>query len=222
MQTANAAAAVPTNDPWPRDIAAVLARCPVRRYRRGEVIATAGAPDAMMHFVDRGRIALTVADAQHGARTRAIMGPGSVLGTMALLRPGAPRVSTAVAYDAVESFAVTRDHFDQLRRPHPEFERFVYDHVAGVIAQLDRQVHDATSLRAEQRVLRQLVALVPAFRSGTRSVVRLRQEDLAAMTGTTRPTVNQVLRAAEADGLILLGRNRIDVLDLEALTQRAR
>jgi CRP/FNR family cyclic AMP-dependent transcriptional regulator len=222
MQTVAAAPAAPSNEPWPRDIAAVLARCPVRRYRRGEVIITVGSPDTTMHFVDRGRIALTVADEQHGARTRAIMGPGSLLGTMALLRPGTLRVSTAVAFDAVETFALSRGQFEQLRRLHPELERFVYDHVAGVIAQLDRQVLDATTLRAEQRVLRQLVALVPAFRSGNRSIVRLRQEDLASMSGTTRPTVNQVLRAVEADGLIRLGRNRIDVLDLDALAERSR
>jgi CRP/FNR family cyclic AMP-dependent transcriptional regulator len=42
------------------------------------------------------------------------------------------------------------------------------------------------------------------------------------MAGTTRPTANRVLRGAEQDGLIALGRGRITVLDRTGIEKRAR
>ncbi|MCY7374124.1 MAG: helix-turn-helix domain-containing protein [Spirochaetaceae bacterium] len=47
------------------------------------------------------------------------------------------------------------------------------------------------------------------------------QEDLATMAGTSRPTVNRVLRGMEDAGVLRLGRGRIEVLDVAALRQRA-
>ena len=51
--------------------------------------------------------------------------------------------------------------------------------------------------------------------------IRLTQEDLATLAGTTRPTANKVLRELERDGVLELGRGRILVLSLERLASRA-
>jgi len=42
------------------------------------------------------------------------------------------------------------------------------------------------------------------------------------MAGSTRQTVNRVLRQAEHDGLIRLARGRIEVVDSQELAHRAR
>ena len=52
-------------------------------------------------------------------------------------------------------------------------------------------------------------------------VVPLRQDDLATMVGTTRPTANRVLQQLVDDGLVTLGRGRIEIDDLDALAARA-
>jgi CRP-like cAMP-binding protein len=73
-------------------------------------------------------------------------------------------------------------------------------------------------------VLRQLVRAAGSFGDVDAGpvVLPITQDDLASMAGTTRPTVNRVLKAAEADGLVALARGRIEVLDAPQLTRRSR
>jgi CRP-like cAMP-binding protein len=52
--------------------------------------------------------------------------------------------------------------------------------------------------------------------------VPLTQEDLASLAGTTRQTVNQVMRDAQARGLVATSRGRIEILEPDGLAARAR
>ena len=54
------------------------------------------------------------------------------------------------------------------------------------------------------------------------AVVPLTQEDLAAMAGTSRATVNRVLREEEKRGAVALERAKVRVLDPDALSSRCR
>jgi CRP/FNR family transcriptional regulator, cyclic AMP receptor protein len=54
------------------------------------------------------------------------------------------------------------------------------------------------------------------------NVIPLTQDDVAELAGATRPTVNRVLKDAEAAGLIQLRRGRIELLDVDAIARRAR
>ena len=53
-------------------------------------------------------------------------------------------------------------------------------------------------------------------------MIPLTQEDLAAMAGTSRATVNRVLREEERLGAVALERGRVTLLDPEALAGRCR
>jgi CRP-like cAMP-binding protein len=52
-------------------------------------------------------------------------------------------------------------------------------------------------------------------------VVPLTQEELANLAGTSRATVNRVVRDAQSRGELALRRGRIEVLDAAALSARA-
>ena len=65
------------------------------------------------------------------------------------------------------------------------------------------------------------MALYPAGED-EHPVILLTQESLAGLAGTSRATVNTVLRAEEKRGLIKLGNRRIHVLDPESLAARSR
>jgi len=47
--------------------------------------------------------------------------------------------------------------------------------------------------------------------------VPLVQRDVAAMAGVSRPTANRALRQLEEAGIVVLGRRRIEIVDLAAL-----
>ena len=53
-------------------------------------------------------------------------------------------------------------------------------------------------------------------------MIPLIQEDLAALAGASRATVNRVLREAEGRGFVELGRGRTVLLDPEGLARLAR
>jgi CRP-like cAMP-binding protein len=80
-------------------------------------------------------------------------------------------------------------------------------------------VLDAYYATAEKRVLRRLRDVAVLYADG---VVRLTQEDLASLAGTSRATVNKVLREEQRRGTVELTRGCCAVLDVDALDRRAR
>ena len=68
------------------------------------------------------------------------------------------------------------------------------------------------------RLARRLAELTDAYRGD----IRLTQEDLAGMVGTTRATANGMLRALEERGVLVLRRGRIAVVDRAALDRAGR
>ena len=91
---------------------------------------------------------------------------------------------------------------------------------------------EALFVPVERRVLRRLLALMDVYGGpgpspgsddpGEASEIPLTQDDLASLAGTSRATVNRVLRQAEEAGWVSLGRGRIKVLDSERLARRSR
>ena len=72
-------------------------------------------------------------------------------------------------------------------------------------------------------MLRRLRDLAAVYGNGSPpTTVPLTQEDLAGLAGTSRATVNRVLRDEESRGTLTLGRGKTVVLDLETLTRRAQ
>jgi CRP-like cAMP-binding protein len=72
-------------------------------------------------------------------------------------------------------------------------------------------------------VLRRLVELTELYGGCvTGTVVRVRQEELAALAGTSRATVNRVLGEAVDAGAISLARLRIEIRDPDILRRGAR
>ena len=66
---------------------------------------------------------------------------------------------------------------------------------------------------------RRLAELASTYDDG---VVPLTQEDLAAMAGTSRATVNRVLREEARLGAVELARGRTTIRDLGDLERRCR
>lgn len=57
---------------------------------------------------------------------------------------------------------------------------------------------------------------------GSRRVVQLAQEDLAAMLGVSRQTTNALLKALQEQGVVRLGYGEIEILDVGRLREMAQ
>ena len=80
---------------------------------------------------------------------------------------------------------------------------------------------EALYVPVERRVLRRLAELSALYATRD-SVIPLTQEQLAEMAGTSRATVNRVLRDEQERGTVELRRGRTVVLDADEIARRPR
>ena len=93
------------------------------------------------------------------------------------------------------------------------------------VRRIDAQLMEALFVPVDRRVVRRLQSLADIYASVGQSDdidVTLTQDDLASLAGTSRATVNRVLRQAEEAGALSLSRGRIRVTSRSMLANRGR
>jgi CRP-like cAMP-binding protein len=206
----------------PDEVRQLLSLARRRKFRRGEVVFHREDPADSMHLVVKGRFAIRVMTPLGEPATIAVRGPGDAFGEMALVG-GARRSATVEALEESETFSVYEGDFHRLRGEHPEIDQLLIGFLSNEVRMLNERLLEALYLPAERRVLRRVVELAALYGSGDGPVeVPLTQEELAGLAGTSRATVNAVLRDEEKRGTVELRRGKTVVLDREAVAKRAR
>ena len=200
------------------DVRRVLQGARRRRFARGEVLFHEGDPASTVHLLARGRVAVRVTTPLGDVCTLDILGAGSVLGELALLCPGSPRSATALALEPTETMAVDESAFSELRNEHRRVADTLIQVLTARVRRLNDRLVEALYVPADARILRRLLELAGIYGD----VVPLTQDDLSELAGTTRSTVNRVLRREEREGSLTLARGKIVLQDREALARRAR
>jgi CRP-like cAMP-binding protein len=206
------------------DVREVLGIARRRTFRRGEVVFHEGDPGDSLHLIVDGRFASRVQTRLGDVALLAVHGPGEAFGELALLSPDAPRSATVAALEPAETRAVYCTDFTGLRRRHPGVNEVLLQLLAEQVRRSNERVLEAHYLEADVRVLRRLRDLARVYRAAGDGTVTipLTQEELAEMAGTSRATVNRVLRDEMTRGTVELRRGRTIVTDLEQLARRAR
>lgn len=205
------------------EVQRVLSIARRRTFARGEVVFHAGDPADTLHLIAQGRFAARVQTAVGDTAILTVLGPGELFGEVALLGPEQRRSATIEALEAGETRSIFRDDFERLRREHPGVSEVLIAILISEVKRLSRHLLEALYVPSDKRVLRRLVELTAVYGAGGESIaIPLRQEDLAGLAGTSRATVNRVLREEETRGAVALGRGRITVLDVATLERRGR
>jgi CRP/FNR family cyclic AMP-dependent transcriptional regulator len=199
------------------DVRRVLAVSRRRRFDRNEVVFHHDDPADSVHLVVNGRFAIEVATPLDDVATIGIRGPGDSFGEMALVG-GGKRAATVVALERAETFALYVDDFDRLSARHETVDAFLLAFLTAEVRRLSERLIEALYVPSDRRVLRRLLEL---DLYGTGASIPLTQEQIASLAGTSRATVNRVLRGEDARGTIELDRGRAKVLDDQALARRA-
>ena len=191
----------------------------LRTFATGEVVMHRGDEGAMLHRVERGRFASQVVTPMGDVATLAVHGPGEVVGLLAALRPGLHRTATVVALEPARTLAIGAESFARLRASHTEVARAAEQVLIDLLIATNDRLVEALYEPAPGRVRARLRALGDIYRAepGISTVtIPLSQEHLAGLAGTTRETVNRVLREEVDRGCLVLSRRRITV-DLNLL-----
>jgi CRP-like cAMP-binding protein len=202
----------------PEDRRGVLATARRRRFAAGEVIVHEGDPGDALHLIAKGRVGVRVTTPGGSVVLVNVHGRGSAFGHQALIEPVARRSATIAALEPTETLSIDGESFDRLRVQHPGVDRLLVEILSSEVRRLTNLLAEALYESAETRVLRRLLDL-DAIYEGT---IPLTQDNLASMAGTTRPTANGVLQRLVSDGVLRLGRGRLEVLDRAALASRSR
>jgi len=202
---------------------ALLAIARRRTFSRNEIVFHHGDPADSLHLIRKGRFGVRITTPVGDTATLSVRGPGDAFGELALLGGESVRSATVAALEPGETHSVYRDDFQRLRREYPGLNDVLIGILTDRLRRLSEQVIEAYYVPAERRVLRRVCELAEMYsRAGEEVVVPLTQEEIAELAGTSRATVNRVLRDAERRGSVDLRRGKPAVLDLEALTRRCR
>jgi CRP/FNR family cyclic AMP-dependent transcriptional regulator len=208
----------------PAERSRVLEAAVTRRFARGETVVREGELGESLHIVRSGRLAVRVSTPAGATATLSVLSAGDAFGELALLNKGHVRTATVVALEQSETLALSRGAFEALRRGHPAVERVVTEALARRVQELSSALLEALFVPVDRRVVARLVDLGRTYGDGAargQVTVPITQDDLAGMVGTTRPTTNQVLQRLADEGVLSLGRGRIELTDLETLRARA-
>ena len=202
------------------DIQRLLSVARRRRFGRNEVVFHRDDPADSMHLIETGRVAIRIITPLGDTVTIAVRGSGASFGEMALVG-SAQRTATVAALEQTETLAVYKDDLEQLRRAHPSVDQVLFAFLVGEVRILEERLLEALYLPVERRVLRRLRELTEHSADGQPLEVPLTQEELAELAGTTRSTINRILRDEEKRGTLKLERGRTTVLDRDQLARRA-
>jgi CRP-like cAMP-binding protein len=203
------------------DVRSVLALARRATYRRGEVVFHHHDPADAVHLVVKGRFDVRITTALGDVVALAIRGPGETFGELAVMT-GAERSATVTALEPGETLVLRGSELRRLARDHASVDDVLVRMLAEHVGLLSERLVEAYTVDAETRVARRVLELGRVYGGSPPVVIPLIQEDLAALAGTSRATVNRVLRDAEGRGIVEVGRGRTVLVDPERLARLAR
>lgn len=189
-----------------------------RTFGRNEVVFHQGDPADSMHMVQKGRFAVRVRTPIGDVATIAILGAGDAFGELALIGAEHDRSATVLSLEPSETLSISRSDLDRLRRERPEVNDLLVKLLAARLRRTNALLAEALYVTADRRVVNRLRELAALYENaGGETSIPLTQEEIATLAGTSRATVNRVLRAEERSGALELARGRTIVRDVARL-----
>jgi CRP/FNR family transcriptional regulator, cyclic AMP receptor protein len=208
-----------------RGLSALLQLGTRRRYAAREVVVRQGDPATAVYVVVQGRLKVAVAAPDGREAALNLLGPGQVLGEVAVL-DGGERSATVIALEESELLVIPRDAFVGYLESSSRASFRLLEVLARRLRLLTQRTEAVASLDVPERLARKLLELgaqlgVPAADGSVRLPVRLSQRDLGELISATRESVNKHLRAWQREGLIAQTGGRLALRNLPALRRRA-
>lgn len=205
-----------------RDLRAAMSEV---RLRRGETLFREGDPGDRVYVIADGKIKLGHT-ARDGRETLiAVLGPGEMLGELALFDPG-PRAATATAIAPTRLLELRHDDLTGILDGRPQLSAQLLQSLARRLRRTNAALADLVFSDVPGRVSKTLLDMAKRFgepvNEGTRLVHDLTQEELAQLVGASRETVNKALAEFANRGWIRLEGRAVVILDEARLARRAR
>jgi CRP-like cAMP-binding protein len=171
-------------------------------YHENQIVYSQGDPADSVFYVHRGKVKVTVIS-KHGKQAVAIRGSDEFCGEGALT--GKPlRLATVTTMSTCEIIRIDKETLVHLLHQDPEFADYFLTHLLTRTARVEADLIDQLFSSSEMRLARALLLLANHGNDvGPEPVsLKVNQETLAAMIGTTRSRVNVFMNKFRKLGLI--------------------
>jgi CRP-like cAMP-binding protein len=163
-----------------------------------EVLFLAGDPGDGFYQVEEGLLKISIVSATGTERILAILGPGSIVGDLAII-DGKPRSASVTALRDARLQFVSRSIFGAFADNNPEIYKYLATVLAARLRDTDEIIAAGSFLPLKGRVARALLDLAEGFGQkvdGKRILIRQKvsQSDLAAMAGIARENVSRIMK----------------------------
>ena len=157
-------------------------------------------------FVIDGRVRVSISNEAGREIVLYRVRPGeSCTVTVSCLVNSRPYPAEGMAEDALEAVSIPRALFNDLVEKSPVFRQFVLEIFGTRVNHLMELVNEIAFNKLDQRLASRLLELGP--------VVTMTHQELAGELGTSREMVSRLLENFADQGLVTLGRKRIEIAD---------
>lgn len=174
--------------------------------KAGAILFEAGDPGNGCYAVTEGSLKVSMLSVEGDEQLLAVLGPGHLVGELALL-DGRPRSATVTALKAAQLSFIDKAGFERFADENPA----VYRHMLSIVGQRLRHSNDVLAARSflplPGRVAQTLLQLAETFGKPLedgRILIhyKLSQADIANMAGAARENVSRVLNDWKRSGTI--------------------
>lgn len=171
----------------------------------------ASCPDVIF-FVCSGKVKISYYSEDGKEFTVAILAAGQVYSEHSL--------ALATALEETEVLYVSMAEFRWMMEESPELARRLIRVLGQILRITNDLIVDLAFREAAPRLARVFLRMAQRSSSGDNYCVRLTHEELASLSGTTRQTVNEILRHWERQGILALQRGQVVILNLDRLREK--
>ena len=209
----------------PRELQSVTRVLHMRQFSPREPIYLSSQPRDNVYFLLSGHVKVTRNDGQTGRELILyIIRPGELFGLLSGRRASEHAGNSAIAMERSMVGYVRRPDFERLaqrRSVAAELNRMSDERLTSVTHRLEEMVFRDVPSRLADLLLR-LAERFPRERDGVRGIdVRLTQQDIADMIGSTRESASIAINDFKRRGLLDVNHHDIWIIDDNALREIA-
>jgi CRP/FNR family cyclic AMP-dependent transcriptional regulator len=174
----------------------------------------------VLFLLKKGRVQLYRISPNGKKLVVATLGPGAMFGEMSLVGQGMHN-TFAESIDECLICVMSRADVDRLMREKPTVAFRFVEALGGRVTNLESRLEEIAFKSIPARLASLLLRLADEQGDGAveggAQVNGFTHQDLGEMLGTYRETITQTLNEFKAEGMVIIGRKHIELIDLDSL-----
>lgn len=195
----------------------IVERSTVWAYDKGEMVFATGDEEAGLYGVEQGSVSLSVDSPDGSRRVLTVQQPGSWFGLISAI-DRKPKMHDAYASEPSLIRRLSAEAFDVITGADAGYMRQFAVLLASQTRLSVEGMLDASTLTPAARLAKRVLNLAELFGGDDGAIaLDISQEDLAALLGTSRQTINRILGDWEVRGWIARSYKRLRIVRPENL-----